>query len=79
MLRVDAAGMEDGAGAPALFAKAPPAQTVHPVLPGKFRTAGAGAGKRGVAAFFGTWPGDETDEDLDHMLRDLRHAEDPQA
>jgi hypothetical protein len=30
-------------------------------------------GKTGVAAFFGTWPGEETDEDLLTALRELRH------
>jgi hypothetical protein len=28
--------------------------------------------QRGVAAFFGIWPGDETDEDLGRMLEELR-------
>ena len=26
----------------------------------------------GVGAFFGTWPGDETDEELQAMLREVR-------
>jgi hypothetical protein len=30
-------------------------------------------GKAGVAAFFGTWPGEETDDDLLTALRELRH------
>jgi hypothetical protein len=29
--------------------------------------------KRGVIAFFGTWPGEESDEDLLAALGDLRH------
>ncbi len=33
----------------------------------------AQSNKTGVAAFFGTWPGDETDEDLLAALGDLRH------
>lgn len=28
--------------------------------------------KEGVAAFFGTWPGDETDEEMLAMLKDVR-------
>jgi hypothetical protein len=35
-----------------------------------FRT--SETGKRGVAAFFGTWPGDETDAELEAMVRDVR-------
>lgn len=30
-------------------------------------------GKTGVTAFFGTWPGEETDDDLLSALRELRH------
>jgi hypothetical protein len=30
-------------------------------------------GKSGVAAFFGTWPGEETDDDLLTALEELRH------
>src|ERR1700722_6687966 len=30
-------------------------------------------GKTGVAAFFATWPGEETDDDLLTALRELRH------
>src|SRR5439155_10482257 len=69
-LRVDALALEDGAGAPAVFAKTPPPQTTRPPVPGKFRP--AEAGKRGVAAFFGTWPGDETDGELEAMVRQPR-------
>lgn len=29
----------------------------------------------GVAAFFGTWPGDETAADLERMLDEVRHPE----
>lgn len=31
------------------------------------------AEKRGVSAFFGTWPGEETDSQLDALLREIRN------
>jgi len=33
-------------------------------------------GKRGVASFFGTWPGDETDAELEAMLRQFEYEAD---
>src|SRR5260370_38936653 len=72
LLRVDALALEEGAGAPAVFAKAPPPQTTRPLASGRFRP--SEAGKRGVAAFFGTWPGDETDGELEAMVREVRRA-----
>lgn len=70
LLRVDALALEDGAGAPAVFSKAPPPQTSRPPAPAMFRP--SETGKRAVAAFFGTWPGDETDAEFETMVRDLR-------
>jgi len=70
LLRVDALALEDGAGAPAVFSKPPPPQTSRPPAPGMFWP--SETGERGVAAFFGTWPGDETDAQLEAMVRDLR-------
>lgn len=46
-----------GEGQPALFAKVPPPLTRKIVLP---RELPADIGRKGVAAFFGTWPGDES-------------------
>ena len=70
LLRVDALAPEDGAGAPAVFSKAPPPQTSRPPAPGMFRP--SETRKRGVAAFFATWPGDESDAELEAMVRDVR-------
>lgn len=37
-------------------------------------TAASNAKKRGVAAFFGTWPGDETDHVMDALVREVRSS-----
>jgi hypothetical protein len=70
LLRIDAAGIEDGAGASPLFSKIPPPQTVRPSASGRWRI--SETGRRGVPAFFGTWPGDETDADMDMLVKDIR-------
>jgi len=69
LLRIDAKAVEEGAEQPPVFAKIPPprAERAAPVA----EKAGAGR-KRGVAAFFGIWPGDETDADFEAMLREVR-------
>lgn len=70
LLRIDAAGMEDGADASPLFSKIPPPQTVRPSASGRWKV--SETGNRGVPAFFGTWPGDETDADIDMLVKDIR-------
>jgi hypothetical protein len=70
LLRIDAVGIEDGAGASPLFAKIPPAQTVRPSASGRWKI--SETGRRGVPAFFGTWPGDETDADMDMLAKEIR-------
>jgi hypothetical protein len=72
LLRIDAAGLEDGNSASALFSKVPPAQTVRPPSPGRLKL--PVSGRRGVAAFFGTWPGDETDAEFEALVRDVRNS-----
>jgi hypothetical protein len=72
LLRIDAVALEDGAGAPALFSKVPPAQTARPPSPGRLKL--SETGRRGVAAFFGTWPGDETDAEFEALVRDVRDS-----
>lgn len=72
LLRIDAAGVEDGAGASPLFSKIPAPQTVRPSASGRWKI--SETGRRGVPAFFGTWPGDETDADIDILIKDLRGA-----
>ena len=70
LLRIDAMGLEDGTGAPDVFSKVPPPQTVRPQ--GVSRMKLSETGKRGVSAFFDTWPGDETDEELEELVRAVR-------
>ena len=70
LLRIDAAGIEDGTGVPTVFLKVPPPQTVRPSASGRWRI--SETGKRGVPAFFGTWPGDETDADMEMLVREVR-------
>ncbi len=70
LLRIDAAGLEDGSGVSSLFSKVPPARTDRPVAVGRLKV--TETGKRGVPAFFGTWPGNETDAEMESMVRDVR-------
>ena len=70
LLRIDAAAIDDGAGASPLFARVPPPQTARPSTPARLNI--SGTGKRGGSAFFGTWPGDESDTDLDALVREIR-------
>jgi hypothetical protein len=69
LLRIDAEGFESGEGQPRLFAKVP---TGREVRPAPVRTKRALLQQQGVSAFFGTWPGEETDEDFERMLAELR-------
>ena len=69
LLRIDAEGFESGEGQPLLFAKVPaPRESRPPVL----RAKPVLHQRQGVGAFFGTWPGQETDEDLERMVVELR-------
>ena len=73
LLRIDAAGIEDGVGSSSLFAKVPLSQAARPAASSRLKA--SDAGKRGVAAFFGTWPGDETDADMETLVNEVRgHA-----
>jgi hypothetical protein len=69
LLRVDAEGFETGEGQPLLFAKIPPPREVRPT---PVRLKPLSHQPQGVPAFFGTWPGEETDEDFERMLVELR-------
>lgn len=69
LLRVDAAAVEQGEGAPSLWSKIPLAQSKRPLTE---RLRPAEVGRQGVAAFFGTWPGNESDADLAHALERVR-------
>jgi hypothetical protein len=72
LLRIDAAGIEDGAHAASVFSKVPPPQTIRPVTSGRFKA--SEAGRRGVPAFFGTWPGDETDAEMGELVKAIRNS-----
>ncbi len=69
LLRIDAEGFETGEEQPRLFAKVPKAREVRPapvrINPDLHQ-------QQGVPTFFGTWPGEETDEDFERMLAELR-------
>jgi len=69
LLRIDAEGFETGEGQPLLFAKIPPPRETRPTVA---RVNPALHQRQGVPAFFGTWPGEETDEDFERMLVELR-------
>lgn len=69
LLRIDAAGIEPGEGASELWAKVPPPQAKRPAT---VRVRPTAAGKRGVAAFFGIWPGDESDGEMDDAVQRIR-------
>jgi hypothetical protein len=69
LLRIDAEGFETGEGQPRLFAKVPTAWEIRPL---SIRMKQSSYQRQGVSSFFGIWPGDETDEDFERMLRELR-------
>ena len=69
LLRIDAQGFEPGNGQPRLFAKVPPPREKQPNI---LRTKITEYHRKGIAAFFGTWPGDETDQDFERMLKEVR-------
>jgi hypothetical protein len=70
LLRIDATRLEDGTGAARVFSKVPPPQTVRPSTVNRAKL--SEAGKRGVPAFFDTWPGDETDAEFEALVRAVR-------
>jgi hypothetical protein len=68
LLRIDVAAVEGGEGQPLLFAKLPKPRAARPeILRSK------PSDKYGVAAFFGTWPGEESEEDFESAVREIRH------
>jgi hypothetical protein len=68
VLRVDAQHIEEDSGESTLFSRVPPPLARKPAA-AKTRI---DAAKSGVGAFFGTWPGDETDEQLLASLKEIR-------
>ncbi|QNI31586.1 hypothetical protein H7849_21340 [Alloacidobacterium dinghuense] len=69
VLRIDAQGMEEGTAESRLFTRIPP-PILHRVPSSRIRT--GDQNRNWMDAFFGTWPGDETDEELLEMLREVR-------
>lgn len=69
LLRIDAQAVATGAGESAVFEKVP-----FPIRhrPPATRLRVSEHSKRGVPGFFGKWPGEETDEELLDMLREVR-------
>jgi hypothetical protein len=67
LLRIDAQEIVDTIEGRSAFSSVPPALT-HSPLDRKIQPA-----RNGVSAFFGTWPGEETDEELLAVLGELRH------
>lgn len=70
LLRIDAQAVEAAKGQVALWQQVPTSN--HSQLPTQRRKTSTGKQRAGVAAFFGIWPGDESDHDLQAMLQDLR-------
>ncbi len=68
LLRIDAQEILDTVEGRSAFSIVPPALTHRQKQDRKAQTS-----KNGVAAFFGSWPGDETDEELLAALGELRH------
>ena len=68
LLRIDAQEILDTVEGRSAFSAVPPALTHRPKLDRKIQTF-----RNGVSAFFGSWQGDETDEELLAALGELRH------
>jgi hypothetical protein len=66
--RIDVEAFMDGKGEPDIWS------TIPPPLSRKLKLGSLRAKQRpgsGVSAFFGEWPGDETEEELLHAIREL--------
>ena len=68
LLRIDAQEIIETTEGRAAFSRVPAALSKAPRPDKRFQN-----DKTGVAAFFGTWPGEETDEELLAALGELRH------
>lgn len=69
VLRIDAQGVDAGAAESKLFSRIPPPLLRH-VPTARIRP--GDKYKNWMDAFFGSWPGEETDEELLAMLREVR-------
>ena len=69
LLRIDAHAIEHGEEQPSIFSKIPPARSRRVPLT---RKVSAGQGWDSFSAYFGGWPGDETDEQWNEMMLELK-------
>jgi hypothetical protein len=69
LLRLDAHAIQDGVGQPSIFSAIPPPRSRR-VLPPKKQTPGQGWDS--LSAYFGGWPGDETDAQWNQMMLALK-------
>jgi hypothetical protein len=69
LLRIDAHAIEPGAGQPSIFSRIPPPRSRK--LPAT-RKISARQGWASFASYFGEWPGDETDEQWNEMMLELK-------
>ena len=69
LMRVDAHAIERGEGQPGIFSKVPPARSRRLTVK---RDAARGQGWASFSSYFGKWPGDETDEQWEEMLVELK-------
>jgi len=69
LLRIDAQAVAAGTGESKLFFRVPP-PIEHRLATVRYRF--GEQARRGVPGFFGTWPGEESDEELLGMLKEMR-------
>ena len=69
LLRIDAHAIEHGEGQPSIFSRIPPSLSRR--VP-QTRKVSAGQGWDSLSAYFGEWPGDETDEQWNEMMLELK-------
>lgn len=69
LLRIDAHAIEHGEGQPSIFSRVPPSRERR--IP-QTRKVSAGQGWDSLSSYFGGWPGDETDEQWNDMMLELK-------
>jgi hypothetical protein len=69
LLRIDAHAIEHGEGQPSIFSRIPPSLSRRV---SQTRKVSAGQGWDSLSSYFGGWPGDETDEQWNEMMLELK-------
>jgi hypothetical protein len=69
LLRIDAHAIEHGEGQPSIFSRVPPSRSRR--IP-QVRKVTAGQGWDSFSSYFGCWPGDETDDQWNEMMLELK-------